>query len=48
MRLGDEQKLVNFTTTPHAEEKDEEIAEEATEVTEATETVEVTDAGENK
>ncbi|MBQ8213429.1 MAG: DNA gyrase subunit A [Clostridia bacterium] len=46
MRLGDNQKLVNFTTTPHAEEKDEEFAEEATEVTEATETVEVTDAGE--
>lgn len=41
MRLGDEQKLVNFTTTPHAEEKDEEIAEETTE---ATEKVEVTEA----
>ena len=41
MRLGDEQKLVNFTTTPHAEEKDEEIAEE---VTETTEKVEVTEA----
>ena len=46
MRLGEDQKLVNFTTTPHAEEKDEEIAEEVTEITEATETVEVTDAGE--
>ena len=46
MRLGEDQKLVNFTTTPHAEEKDEENAEEVTEITEATETVEVTDAGE--
>ncbi len=40
MRLGDEQKLVNFTTTPHAdgtEEEATETAEEATvEVTEPT------------
>ena len=27
MRLGDEQKLVNFTTTPHAEDADEKLEE---------------------
>ena len=43
MRLGEEQKLVNFTTTPHAEEKDEDEAAEG-EPAESTETVEVTDA----
>ena len=44
MRLGDNQKLVNFTTTPHAEEKDEEFAEEATEVTEITEATDADEA----
>ena len=43
MRLGEEQKLVNFTTTPHAEPEDEET-EEITEVNaEATESVEITE-----
>ncbi len=44
MRLGEEQRLVNFTTTAHAEEE-EEIAEapEGTETVEASETAEVTE-----
>ena len=37
MRLGDEQKLVNFTTTPHAEETEEEIEEISDETTETAE-----------
>ncbi len=47
MRLGEDQKLVNFTTTAHEEkdagEDEEPEAAEATEVTEATEAVEVTE-----
>ena len=47
MRLGEEQRLVNFTTTAHVEEE-EEIAEETepTEVTEATETAEASETAE--
>ena len=48
MRLGEEQRLVNFTTTAHAEEEDVEAIEapENTEVTEATETVEASETAE--
>ncbi|MBO5293841.1 MAG: DNA gyrase subunit A, partial [Clostridia bacterium] len=45
MRLGEDQKLVNFTITPHAEESEEELAEDG-EGTD-TQTVEVTDGTEN-
>ncbi|MBQ5661606.1 MAG: DNA gyrase subunit A, partial [Clostridia bacterium] len=47
MRLGEEQRLVNFTTTAHVEEE-EEIAEETepTEGTDATETVEASETAE--
>ncbi len=41
MRLGDEQKLVNFTTTPHADEtEDDEIDEVSDATAEITETTE--------
>ena len=46
MRLGEEQRLVNFTTTAHVEEEEDVEAPENTEVTEgteATETAEVTE-----
>ena len=53
MRLGEEQKLVNFTITAHAEEEEEDVEAiedteapentEVTEGTEATETAEVTE-----
>ena len=45
MRLGEDQKLVNFTITPHAEESEEELAEDVEETD--TQTVEVTDGTEN-
>ena len=47
MRLGEEQRLVNFTTTAHVDEE-EEIAEETepTEGTDATETVEASETAE--
>ena len=40
MRLGEDQKLVNFTTTAHAEPEDETEATEPVDVTETTEPVE--------
>jgi DNA gyrase subunit A len=43
MRLGEEQKLVNFTITPHSNE----LESEETEDNEATEAVEITEAVEN-
>ena len=48
MRLGEEQKLVNFTITAHAEEEDAEAIEdpENTEVTEGTETTETAEVTE--
>ena len=45
MRLGEDQKLVNFTITPHSEESEEELAEDV-EGTD-TQTVEVADGTEN-
>ena len=45
MRLGEDQKLVNFTITPHAEESEEELAEDVEETD--TQTVEVADGTEN-
>ena len=53
MRLGENQKLVNFTTTPHSEENDEETSVESAEgenadtsVENNTEAVEITEPNE--
>ena len=46
MRLGEEQKLVNFTITAHADEEEDIEAPEDTEATEVTEGTEVTEATE--
>ena len=47
MRLGEEQKLVNFTITAHADEEEEDVeAPEDTEATEVTEGIEATETDE--
>ena len=40
MRLGEEQKLVNFTITPHSNEEEEMIGEETSAEAQAPETAE--------